>query len=113
MLTAATSSLERGWGAILGLSWPVAGGIVGGAAIDFGTGAIPTAIHDFIWTAARLIPFTYASIPIGVVIRDNLSVRPLFLPAISLPVLESMGAEVLLILLYGTLAIVQWRRAEA
>lgn len=101
MLNAASASLKRGAGAILGFAWPVAAVVVELGQVKLGDSAISQTIHAIFHTLAYIIPLNYASLNM----HDNGT-------AIT-NVGNNIIAATLLLLIYGALTIVQWRRVEA
>jgi hypothetical protein len=106
MLVAATASLSRGYGAILGFAWPVAILVVlFGVVIPWGDSLIGQSVHNIFWVISRIDPLSYIS-----------SVRPDH--ATGQFVADSdfaarLSMEILLFVVYSVLAVVQWRRVEA
>jgi hypothetical protein len=103
-LNAATTSLRRGAGAVIGFAWPV--GLVLGALarIDLPDSPVGNAFHAIFWAVSRVIPITYLDLSFS----DNGSVNNTGLP-INVRIAILAG----LMLIYGALTIVQWRRVEA
>ena len=103
-LNAATASLKRGYGAVLGFAWPVALIVVGLSHIPLSDTPVGNVFHTIFWSVSRIIPTTYGLLSVS----DK----------------SSSGAENLayperaiiltgLMLIYGALTLVQWRRVEA
>jgi hypothetical protein len=104
MLNAATASLKRGSGAVLGFSWPIALVIIALAKIPLGDSALGQTVHAIGWGLSRILPVTYASFRLdsqGVINQDP------FGYAVQIVILAALT------LVYGALAVVQWRRVEA
>jgi hypothetical protein len=100
-LNAASASLRRGSGAIIGFSWPVCGVIVVLSQVNLRGTSLGEAIHAIAWTLSRIIPLTYGSLhSSGDTVADFGRNHDLVVPA-------------LLLIVYGVLAIAQWRRVEA
>ena len=59
MLAAATSSLRRGYGAIIGIAWPVAAIVGGLSLVDPNDNALAALIHMVFWTLSRIDPLVY------------------------------------------------------
>jgi hypothetical protein len=102
-LNAATASLRRGYGAILGLAWPVSLVVIVLNAIVRSSdpsqqNALGTLMHNVFWAISRIDPLTYAHL--------STSNASLAAPETAAPVF-------VLALVYGAAAIVQWRRVEA
>lgn len=113
MLNAATASMSRAYGAVLGIAWPVALGVHGGAIANLGNSEVARFINAICWVVSRVDPITYIRFgPIftTVPLRGPLS------PAAATP-LSSLSFDLsvlaILALVYGALAIVQWQRVEA
>jgi hypothetical protein len=106
MLAAATASVKRGYGAILGFAWPVAAIVVGLSLVPPSGSAFLTLVHGIAWVLSWIDPLTYMhfSQHEGVTVNGR-------------AILHSTGwSQVLLLavlsVLYSVLAIVQWRRVE-
>lgn len=107
MLCAATASMRRAYGVVLGISWPVAGLVTLLAKADLSGSPMGQLLH---WAATPLSwidPFTYLHFGPAFTVNGR--------PAGSLAVSFSSELPALLILalVYVALAIVQWRRVEA
>ncbi len=107
LLCAATASVRRTYGAILGLSWPVCGAILILADSDFGKAPIAMALHALAQPFSWIIPFSYMHFSGGVVIDNAPQVASMTTSFAQVPVLLALA------LVYGALAILQWRRVEA
>jgi hypothetical protein len=106
LLVACTSSMKRGYGAILGLAWPVAILLVILNVIPWGDSLLGQLVHGIFWTISRLSPLSYIDSRISVNhASGELLGRPNFL--------LRLGIETLLFLVYSALAVFQWRRVEA
>ncbi len=103
-LNAATASMRRGYGALLGFAWPIALGLGGAARIPLGDSPVGHAFHTIFWSVSRIIPITYG--PSGVGERGAVNTD-------ALPYTVRFAILTGLILIYGALALVQWRRVEA
>jgi hypothetical protein len=96
LLNAVTASLRRGYGIVLGLAWPVALLVtVLGTNEKLRETTFGAILHAIFWPISRLDPIAYANGP-----GDELA------PG-------AFVAAIVMILAYGALAIVQWRRVEA
>ena len=102
-LNAATASLKRGAGAVVGFAWPIAFVIIALSSIPLGDTVVGQTFHTIFWSASRIIPLTYLS---GT--HDGASTNPEGW-SYTARTLAASG----LMLIYGALAIVQWRRVEA
>lgn len=103
MLNAATASMRRGYGAVIGFAWPIAFVLIGLSHLPLPNVPVGNVFHAIFVVASRLVPLTY--LPsfggAGETQPDPLSV------ATRLAIVTG------LMLIYGALAIVQWRRVEA
>jgi hypothetical protein len=99
-LNAASASLKRGSGAILGFSWPVSLFLIGIASFDLSGSTLGRVIHAVAWGLSRLTPLTYGIYNSGSHAESTVHAGSV------------LGALILLIV-YGALIIVQWRRVEA
>jgi hypothetical protein len=102
MLAAATSSLRRGYGAILGIAWPVAAIVAGLSLVDPNDNALAALIHTVFWTLSRIDPLVYMHVN-----SEDMSMTadPTWLPRVTMLAILAAG--------YGVAAIAQWRRVEA
>lgn len=98
-LNAATASLKRGAGMVIGFSWPVSAIVVALAQADLGRGPLGTLVHDTFWIVSRIVPLTYASLTMSSHAAGIGGGNAL--------------AALILALVYGALTLVQWRRVEA
>lgn len=104
LLCAATASLRRGYGAVLGFAWPVAILVVVFSLVPAGSSLVGQAFHSTFWLLSRIDPLSFASFDFG-----------------SSPHAEHAQAtfaarsaiEFALFALYSVAAVVQWRRVEA
>ena len=104
-LNAASASLKRGAGAIIGFSWPVAAVIIILAHVNLHSTSLGQAIHSIAAVLAAIIPLNYAQMSFT---GDQPH------PATqSLVYQGDLVIPALLVVVYGALAIVQWRRVEA
>ena len=108
MLVAATSSLKRGYGAVIGFAWPAAILVIAFAVIPWGNSLLGTAVHNIFWVVSRIDPLTYVSLSAHNQGDGN---PPPSLVALGFAPRAAM--ESVLLLLYVALALVQWRRVEA
>ena len=104
LLNAATASMRRGYGALLGFAWPIALGLGGASRIPLGDSPVGQAFHTIFWSVSRLIPTTYGSFNFGQ--SGALSTE-------GLPYSVRVAILTGLMLIYGALTLVQWRRVEA
>jgi hypothetical protein len=104
MLCAATTWLNRAYGAVLGFAWPVAI-LVGVLAAIQPNNMVALFVHDVAWTISRLDPLSYVSFaePSGngtmAYSGSGFGLR--------------FSVEMLLFVVYGALAVWQWQRVEA
>ncbi len=103
LLNASTASLKRGASAVLGLAWPAA--IVSQTLAHFNLGGslAGQAFHAIFWGVSRIFPLTYVSFE-G---HDS------DLSTLGPKLLATAAILAGLFLVYGALAVVQWRRVEA
>jgi hypothetical protein len=107
MLCAATASMRRAYGVVLGISWPVAALVAVLAKADFGDSPMAQLVR---WGATPLSwidPFTYLHFGPAFTVNG----RPAGSLAVSLQ--SELPALLILAFVYVALAIVQWRRVEA
>jgi hypothetical protein len=102
MLAAATASLKRGYGAILGIAWPVAALVAGLGLVDGRGDPMLTLLHDTFWTLSRLDPLAYTHF--GSATAGHTLIDPAWLFQLTMLAVLALG--------YGALAVVQWRRVE-
>jgi hypothetical protein len=102
MLAAATSSLRRGYGVIIGIAWPVAAIVAGLSLIDPNDNEMAALVHTVFWTLSRIDPLVYMHFT-----PDNMSLSadPTWLPRLAMLAILAAG--------YGVVAVAQWRRVEA
>lgn len=111
MLAAATSSLKSGYGAILGLSWPVSGLIVVLSLIPATDNVMWNAIRGIFVVLASINPLRYAHVDGGHAMGSSVGpAPPLAHPSDAIANIVMLA---ILFIVYGALAIVQWRRVEA
>ena len=102
MLAAATASLKRGYGAILGIAWPVAALVAGLGFVDGRGDPMLTLLHDTFWALSRVDPLAY--IHLATVAEGQTVLDPAWLFQLTMLAALALG--------YGALAVVQWRRVE-
>lgn len=108
MLAAATASLRRGYGAVLGFAWPVAAIVVGLSIMRPDGNAILTVVHWIGWVLSFIDPLTYTNIRGQIVSADATGHT-----TVGLGYTRQVIALAILTVVYGALSIVQWRRIEA
>ena len=104
MLCAATTWLNRSFGAVQGFAWPVTF-LIGGLTLVPPTNAVALFVHDVAWTISRIIPLSYVQMSVG----D----QPNSLDQIGTNFAARLGTEVLLFVVYAAIAVWQWQRVEA
>jgi hypothetical protein len=102
MLAAATSSLRRGYGAILGIAWPVAAIVAGLSLVDPNENSMAALIHATFWTLSRIDPLVYMHFD-----TSDMQMTPDSTWMLRLAMLAILTAA------YGIAAVAQWRRVEA
>lgn len=106
MLAAATASLRRAYGAVIGFAWPVAGVVLGlGYARPDGN-AVLTVVHDIAWVLDLFNPLAHINL-------HNRGMQFGSPPVFGTGYASQIAVLAGLILLYCILSIVQWRRIEA
>jgi hypothetical protein len=104
MLCAATTWLNRAYGAVLGFAWPVT--ILIGVLTRIHPGnVVALFIHDVAWALSRLIPLSYVWFAVPDQIGTANFTAPNFEARFSL--------VMLFFVIYAAFAIWQWRRVEA
>jgi hypothetical protein len=101
MLAAATATMKRSYGAVLGISWPVVLGIIGMSRARL----VPVAFLQAAGNASEAISYLF---PLKYLSTATLLARP---DGIALPI--ALGALAALFLAYATVGVAQWRRVEA
>jgi hypothetical protein len=104
MLCAATTWLNRGFGAVLGFAWPVAI-VVGILAAIRPNNVVGLFVHDVAWVLSRLDPLSYVSFA-GPGEHGLMSYSGSTFGL-------RLSIQLLLFVAYGALAIWKWRRVEA
>ncbi len=107
-LAAATASLKRGYGAILGFAWPVAILVtLFGVIVPWGNSMLGQTVHSIFWVLSRFDPLTFAnfSATSNVAVDKTPPLAPNFTVRLTI--------ELLLFVVYGALALIQWKRVEA
>lgn len=107
MLCAATTSMRRGFGLVLGLSVPVSAIIVAIAKAKLGDSLVAQTIHWIVTPLALVNPMYYMHFGIPATVDG----RPIGAAAVFLQ--SEIVAFVVLAVVYLTLAVWQWRRVEA
>lgn len=103
-LCAATASMQRGAGAVVGFAWPIAFVTIGLSHIPLGGTVVGQTFHVIFRAVASIIPLSYMQVRMmgSTATSDN-------------GLTFSLNAAIItgLMLIYGALAIAQWRRVEA
>ncbi|HLY00932.1 MAG TPA: hypothetical protein VKR56_00395 [Candidatus Cybelea sp.] len=102
MLAAATSSLRRGYGAILGIAWPVALVVAVLSFVDPNDNSLAALIHATFWTLSRIDPLVYMHFEAS---DMRMGTDPVWLPRLTMLAILAAG--------YSIAAVAQWRRVEA
>jgi hypothetical protein len=102
MLAAATSSLRRGYGTIIGIAWPVAAVVAGLSLLDPNDNPVAALIHAVFWTLSRIDPLVYMHLNSD---DMHMTADPTWLPRLAMLAVLAAG--------YGVAAVAQWRRVEA
>jgi hypothetical protein len=104
LLCAATTWLNRSYGAVLGFAWPVTI-LIGALTLIPAGNIVALFVHDVAWVLSRLNPLTYVN----------------FATPNSNSTIDYSGShfalrlsiEVLMFVVYGAIAILKWQRVEA
>jgi len=107
LLVALTSSMKRGYGAVQGLAWPVALVITALASIRLSDTPLAQAIHNLFWVISRIDPLTYGSF------KGSVSANGGTVMTHSSDLAARIVILTVLMIVYGALAVMQWRRVEA
>jgi hypothetical protein len=103
LLNASTASLKRGAGAVIGLAWPAALVSQTLAHFNLGSSMVGQTFHAIFWGISRIFPLTYVQFEGNDHDLNTLGPKLMVTAAILTG----------LFLVYGALAVVQWRRVEA
>ncbi|MBV9718933.1 MAG: hypothetical protein JOZ77_06415 [Candidatus Eremiobacteraeota bacterium] len=104
MLCAATTWFARSFGAVLGLSWPIAL-VIGALTLIQPGNLVALVIHDVAWAISRLDPLTYVS-----------TAMPTSDGTVSYAGADfalRISVEACMFVAYGALAVWRWQRVEA
>ncbi|MBV8332206.1 MAG: hypothetical protein JO192_05670 [Candidatus Eremiobacteraeota bacterium] len=101
LLNAATASMKRAYGAVLGIAWPVCLGIAGLSVSQLGDSPVAQFVHAVSATVARIDPLNYVHL------------GRLFTTAPHPTITTDLYVLAVLALVYGALAVIQWQRVEA
>lgn len=105
-LAAITTSMKRGYGAVLGFAWPVCILVTVFGLISWGDSLLGQAVHNIFWLISRVDPLSYISLSIN----ENRATGELVGPA-NFGI--RLAIEFALFIIYTALAVVQWKRVEA
>ncbi|HTU82364.1 MAG TPA: hypothetical protein VMF61_09550 [Candidatus Acidoferrales bacterium] len=108
LLCAATASMRRAYGVILGLSWPVAALISIFASSNFGASPVARVLHAIATPIAWVLPFSYLHFDAAFDVSAETHAA-----GAGLSSLQDLPILLALVLIYGAVAIVTWRRVEA
>ncbi|HUA09320.1 MAG TPA: hypothetical protein VMA98_08605 [Candidatus Acidoferrales bacterium] len=100
-LNASTASLKRGSGAVVGFSWPAGFALAGLAELPLQGTPVGNVFHAIFWSVSRVIPLSYSELNV-----EHGSVS-------GYPIPTRVEILCVLMLIYGALAVMQWRRVEA
>jgi len=107
MLCAATSSIKRAYGAVIGFAWPVAVLVAVLGKVDLSGTQLGQVVHAIVTPLAWIDPLTYVHLGRGVIVNGSPAGTAHSAPTYDVIVLA------ILAVVYLALAIVQWRRVEA
>jgi len=105
MFAAITSWMKRGFGAFIGIAWPVALFVPGLALIGLGGSVIGETFHWFFQILAAVDPLAYLNLSSGIP-RHNMGLASIDEP-LKLLVLAALA------LVYAGAGLIEWRRVEA
>lgn len=108
LIAAATASMRRGYGVIVGMSWPVLLGVGALATASFGDAPIAVAIRNVFRTLHTVSPLKYWHGGANLNFSDNGTV-PMHLA----PSTGEMLIPLVLFAVYAAASIIQWRRVQA
>jgi hypothetical protein len=101
LLNAATASMKRAYGAVLGVAWPICLGIHGISVAQIGDSPVAQLVHAVSSALSRIDPLSYLNT------KRFFTIEPQSVITTDLLILAALA------LVYGALAIVQWQRVEA
>lgn len=108
MYAALTSWMKRGFGAFIGVAWPVGLFVPGLALIPLNGTTIGQIFHWIFRVLATVDPFAYLQLSIGMTSRQTGLTG---LPGLDDPI--KLGILLLLALVYAGAGLIEWRRVEA
>jgi hypothetical protein len=106
MLCAATASMKRAYGAVQGVAWPACGVILLLANVSFGTSQLAQLVHWVATPISWLVPFTFLGAGFVHTFQGAQG-------SSAMDPYTSSSVLLLLAIVYGAIAIYQWRRVEA
>jgi hypothetical protein len=107
LLTAATASMKRSYGIVLGLAWPFALIVFVLGKADLGTQPVFVALHVAAKAISYIMPFTYLHFGPAMTLNGHPAGSAAFSAGIEGPVLAALAIG------YAAIAVIQWRRVEA
>jgi hypothetical protein len=107
ILCAATTSMKRAYGIVLGLSWPFAIVVLALGKANLGGQPILAALHTACVWIGYVLPFTYLHFGPAMTVDGRAAGSAAFSASTEAPALAALA------IVYVALAIVQWRRVEA
>jgi hypothetical protein len=107
ILCAATTSMKRAYGIVLGLAWPFALIVFGLGKAELGGQPILAALHNACVWLGYVLPFSYIHFGPAMTVDGSPAGSAAFSAGVEGPVLAVLAIA------YIALAIVQWRRVEA
>jgi hypothetical protein len=107
LLCAATASMKRAYGIVLGLAWPFALLILALGKADLGGQPILVALHTVSRWIGFVMPFSYLHFGPAMTVDGKAAGSLAFSGGVEGPALAALAIG------YAVLAIVQWRRIEA
>ncbi|HTA38029.1 MAG TPA: ABC transporter permease, partial [Candidatus Acidoferrales bacterium] len=107
ILCAATSSMKRAYGIVLGLAWPFALIVFGLGKANLGGQPILEALHTACKWIGYILPFTYLHFGPAMTVDGKPAGSAAFSAGVEGPILVALAIG------YVALAIFQWRRVEA
>jgi hypothetical protein len=107
ILCAATTSMKRAYGIVLGLAWPFALIVLGLGKANLGNQPILVALHTACQWVGYILPFTYLHFGPAMTVDGKPAGSLAFSAGVEGPVLAALAIA------YVAVAIVQWRRVEA
>jgi hypothetical protein len=107
MLCAATASMRRAYGAVIGFAWPVAIVVAVLGKVNLSGSQLGAVIHAIVTPFAWIDPFSYLHFGPAFTVNGKPQGSMAVVPGNELPML------LILAVVYGALAVIQWRRVEA